>query len=262
MDQQTPIEDKKSFLRNDPLLVCAMLTFYGVCILALIGATIWGLDRRNQKISADATSTAIAVATQQANATEQATVGFMDSFDGKSLYWPVEPIETEYSIGSTAINDGLYVWDIPEVKQPFVQWEFFQGGSRIRNFNIAIDSKVADDTAHNTCSGFGFRTASDVNRGAYTFLVCKNSYFHVSYYERGEWEAVSDEKYSSAINTFDWNRIEIIAQGDHFTFSINDEIVSEVIDDRLSSGGLALLVEINEEEPTTVWFDNFWFRSR
>jgi hypothetical protein len=269
MDEQQ-VATKKEFLRNDRALVCGMLVLYGVCILGLIGITFWGLDYRNKQISADATATASALAAQ-ANATataiaysaKQAEAGFTDTFNDKSLYWPAQPIEDQYAVGSIAINDGLYVWNIHEVKQPFVEWQFFQGGTRIRNFNVAIDSKIADDAARNTCSGFGFRTTpSGVNQGAYAFLVCKNSSFHVSYYERGKWEAISDEKYSSAINAFGWNRIGINVQGEHFTFSINDETVSEVVEDRLSSGGLALLVEVNEAEPTTVWFDNFWFQSR
>jgi hypothetical protein len=260
------MEGKKSFLRNDSVIVCSMLAVYGICILCLLGGAFWGLNQRSRRIFANATATAAqenATATAIQYITEQAEVGLTDSFNDKSLYWPVGPIEDEYSTGLTAVTDGIYVWNIEEVKQPFVHWEFFQGGSRIRNFNISIDSKMAEDAARNTCSGFGFRTASSgVSQGAYAFLVCKNSYFHVSYYERGKWEAISGEEYSSAIQAYDWNQIEVSAQGDYLTFSINDETVSEVVDDRLPSGGLALLVEVNEEEPTTIWFDNFWFQSR
>lgn len=269
MDEQKTTRDKRPFWRNDPLLVCGMSVVYGICILALLGGVFWGLDQRSKRISADITLTASALAVQEnatatANsyATEQATVGFTETFNDKSLYWPVGPLNGEYSTGSTAIADGLYVWDIHEIKKPFVQWEIFQGGNQIRNFNISIDSKMADNTARNTCNGFGFRTASDVNQGAYTFLICKSSYFHVNYYERGEWEAISGEKYSSAIHAFDWNRIEINAQGSHLTFRVNDETVFDAVDDRLSSGGLALLVEVNDDEPVIVWFDNFWFQSR
>ena len=90
MDQQTPIEDKKSFLRNDSLLVCGMLTFYGVCILVLIGAAIWGLDRRDQKISAYATSTAHAAATQHAKATATAMMRTTE----QAQYEVIEPFDT------------------------------------------------------------------------------------------------------------------------------------------------------------------------
>jgi hypothetical protein len=84
----------------------------------------------------------------------------------------------------------------------------------------------------------------------------------VSYYEQGEWEPMSGYMYSDVVRNGDWNRLEVGARGDHFTFTINHTVVYETTDDRQPIGGLALLVEVNETNPVTIWFDNFGFQSR
>jgi hypothetical protein len=271
MGEQQQAENKKQFLRNDSLLVCSMLAVYGVCILGLIGATLWGLDCRSRRISADATSTARAVATQNANATatmvarptEQAEYGFVDLFDDNSGDWFEESVNDEFMVGSIAIEDGLYAWNIREVKQTFVYWADFRGGKPVEDFDVYVDFKVDDASPDNVCGGFVFRMASaGWEQGAYIFSVCNNSYFSVNYYKQGKWTIISDWRYSNVIQSSDWNRIEISARGDHFTFIINNKVVSEMTDDRHLKGSLALLVEIDETKPATIWFDNFGFQTR
>ena len=102
----------------------------------------------------------------------------------------------------------------------------------------------------------------DWEEGAYTFSVCNDSYFGVSYYEQGEWEPMSGYMYSDVVRHGDWNRLEVSARGDHFTLTINHTVVYETTDDRQPIGGLALLVEVNETNPVTIWFDNFGFQPR
>ena len=273
MGAQQQAENKKQFLRNDSLLVCSMLAIYGVCILGLIGATLWGLDRRSRQIAREATSTAFAFATEKANATatvvarttEQAQYDFIDPFIDNVGFWSPGTIDDEYMVGTKAIQGGIYRWDIKEVKQPFVHRDNFRKGYWFEDFDIYIDSqvKVADGTSSAICSGFVFRTNSFYwDAEAYIFSVCNNSYFDIYYYKQGEREDISGQKYSSAIQNYDWNRLEVSARGDHFSFIINNEIVFEVTDDRLSRGGIALLIEVNEAEPVTIWFDNFGLQSR
>jgi hypothetical protein len=115
--------------------------------------------------------------------------------------------------GSIAINTGLYVWNLYDVKQTFVQWENFNGGYSFKDFDVYIDSRIFDGVPGCACSGFVFRTASvDWEEGAYTFSVCNDSYFEIDCYKQGEWEAVSDPTYNNAIKNDDWNRLEISAE--------------------------------------------------
>jgi hypothetical protein len=138
-------------------------------------------------------------------------------------------------------------------------------GNWMEDFDVYVDTKIktADGIPMDACSGFIFRTASlDWEAGTYTFSVCNDSYFDVDYYEQGEWDVISDWTYSESIRVEEWNRLGVSARGSHFTFLINNEIIFEMTDDRQAKGGLGLLIEVNEEKPVSIWFDNFGLQRR
>jgi hypothetical protein len=138
-------------------------------------------------------------------------------------------------------------------------------GNWMEDFDVYVDTKIktADEIPMDACSGFLFRmTSLDWEAGTYTFSVCNDSYFDVDYYEQGEWDVISDWTHSESIRVDDWNRLGISARGSHFTFLINNEIVFEMTDDRQPKGGLGLLIEVNEEKPVSIWFDNFGLQRR
>ncbi|RPI88612.1 MAG: DUF1080 domain-containing protein [Chloroflexi bacterium] len=271
MDQQQPSENKKGQMRNDTRLVCGMLVFYGFCILGLIGATFWGLDRRNKNISANATSTAIAIATQKANATTTAVAHareldkyeFIDRFDGNANDWMTGPQNNEYWIGKTTIRDGVYLWDVTTVKKGFLYWANHSVDEILEDFDVYLDSKVLESETEKVCSGLIFRRSSaGWDHGGYAFMICNNGAFHVSYHGENDWEDISAWQYSTAIQPRDWNRIEVSARGDDFTFLINSLVVYEMTDGRQKNGDLALFVQITDQNPARVVFDNFGLQSR
>lgn len=259
---------KNKFFQNDAMLICSMLVLYGICIIGFIVTTFVWLGQRKEATAANATATVAASVTQQANATataiarptEQAQYEFVDPFTENTEYWLIETTDNEYMVGSISLSGGVYVWNIQEVKQPFVYWANFYRGNRSKDFDIYVDTKIARGAPGDACSGFVFRTASvNWEEGAYTFSVCNNSSFDVNYYKRGEWESIAQWIYSDAIQNNDWNRLAISARGNHFIFTINNQVVYEMTDDRLPVGGLALLIEVNEERPVSVLFDNLGF---
>ncbi len=271
MDEVKTVEDKKSFLQNDRKLVCSMLIIYGLCILGLVAATVWGLDRRSKAISANATSTAFAQATQQAkttatavaHATEQTQYEFIDRFNNNAEEWLIVSSDDEFMSGSVSITRGVYLWNIQEVKKTFVWWSDFREGDEFKDFDIYVDTKIVDKEPGDACSGFIFRADSgDREKGSYVFAVCSGSNFYVSYYKGDEWKPILRGTYSRAIRNSDWNRLEIKARGNDFNFTINNDAVFEMTDDRQPKGGLALYVEVNEKRPVSISFDNFGFQSR
>lgn len=271
MENNQAAEDRKGFLQNDRRLVCSMFVFYGICIIGAIVATFWALDGRRKTISANATSTAYAVATQHANttatavvrSTEQGQYEFIERFDAPSNLWLYGPEKDEYWIGQISIKDGVYIWDANQVKQTFVYWSDFHKENTIKDFDIYMDTKFVEGIVGGVCGGFVFRKApGDWENGAYTFSVCNDSYFQINYYLQGEWEIILDWEYSNVIQHTDWNRLEISARGNNFTFTINNMDVFEMKDDRREMGGLAILFEVKETDPAVVWFDNFGYQSR
>ncbi len=272
MEQQTT-ENKKGFFRNDRRLVCSMLVVYGLCILGLIATTFWWLDHRQRTISANATSTAGALATEEAKVTatavarlaEQDQYEYVERFDKPSGYWYVGMYDENKKFGDTqlSIKDGVYIWAVADTKG-FTQSIDFSKEDKVKDFDVYVDSKVVQGPKESTvCSGLFFRRrTSDWNDGAYTFSICNNAHFEVHYYGDNKWQTITYSEYERAIQPSEWNRMEISARGDHFTFIVNNTKVFEMTDDRLKEGGLGLSVNMDEGNSATIWFDNFGFQSR
>ncbi len=269
MDPQQPAKNKNSFLQNDRRLVCGMFIVYGLCILGLIGATIWGLDRRSKRISANATSTAVALATQQAKATataiarstEQARFEVIDRFDDNKRKWRNGYQYDKYWVADLGMEDGTYLWDVKVTKQTFIEWANFPSDDQIEDFDVYVDTKVVEGSLGDVCSGLLFRISPDGwDEGGYYFSLCNNSVVKISYHtEKDGWERLASIQYDGDLA--DWNRLEIIAHGTHFTFLINGAQIYEMDDDRQKVGGLALVIELSEKAPARVLFDNFGFQS-
>lgn len=269
MNQQPETKDEQRVWKKDCLFACSMFMVFGVFLFGLIAAPLWEYDQRQKIMSANATSTANAVTTQRANSTatavahttEQLEYSVIDPFDNNIRGWRTANVNDEYAVASIAISTGVYEWDIQEVKQPFSNWAVFPGRSSIEDFDTYVDFKISGGSPDSVCSGFVFRMASpDWEQGAYILIVCNNSNFSIYHYKQEEWDTLSKPRYTDVFHKDDWNRLEISARGDRFTFILNNETISELADDRQPMGSLALLIEINEDRPSTVWFDNFGFQ--
>lgn len=264
-----PIEQKKSFLQNDRLLVCGMFLIYGVCILGAIGAAFWGLTLRSQKESANATSTAYAISTQvaqvtatvAAQSTEQAQYKIVDGFDKNTDRWWTGYQNNISYTGTISIVGGVYTWDIQKVKRSFIHWADFLEGSKSRNVDTYVDTKIPRSTKAYACSGLILRKAREnIEEGAYIFRLCDNSNFSV-WLLKDDWIQLVHPTYDPVIHPWEWNRLAVSAREDHFIFQINGKTVATITDDRLQNGNIALYVEA-EEGPASIWFDNFGYQPR
>lgn len=272
MDQQQ--SGNQGFLRNDRKIVCGMFVFYGICILGLVAVTFWGLGQRSRTISVNATSTAFARATGQANATvtaiahttKQAQYKFINRFDVNNYTWRQGEEENEYWSGDIAIESGVYVWEVKDVKETFVSWADYGSDESIHDFDVYVDIKVVSGDPGDTCAGLIFRKApSNLEKDDYYyFSLCNNAVAHVSYHsETDGWQTLkSISSYSSFPYSDGWNRLEVSARDSHFTFFINGSQVYEMDDDRRKTGGIALVIEMNEKTPARIAFDNFGFQPR
>src|SRR5512138_1819578 len=290
MDQEIPIEDRNSFWRDNRfrLLVCGVLALCGVCALGLVAVTVWGWELRSWAIATDPAPTALAVATQQTQAnataityttqqtqstatasarrTEQAQYQLVDRFDNNHEDWLVSIIDNEDMAGSVKIIGGTLLWDIQKVKQPFVDsinFHYMDNMERFNDFDVYVDSEIVSKQPGDACSGFVFREDTyDWEQGAYIFSVCNDSTFNVYYYKEGDWESILRHAHSKSIRNSGWNRLEISARGDDFTFLVNHEVIYEMTDDREPRGGLSLYIEVKKERPLSISFDNFGLQSR
>jgi len=272
MDQQAITQDKKSFSRSDSRLVCGMLVFYGVCILGLIGATIWGLDRRSKKISADATSTAFAIGTQQANvtatavahATEQAEYEVVDRFESKDYHWRQNSSNDEYAIEQKKIADGVYTWNVDKVKKPFISWAYVYLEDYSSSYDAYVDTRIVKGTRGMVGSGLVFGiSSSGFDGGAFVFVVSNDATYTIEHYsEEDGWHDIVNMRYHPYIHVGDWNRLEVSSGGEDFVLSINGEVVYKSIDNQYPMGkDLALIMNVSED-PARIQFDNFGYQPR
>jgi len=251
MDEQPITNARKSFLRNDRMLVCSMLVFYGLCFIGLTGTAFWWLNQRSQTVSSGATSTAVAIATQQVNATvtaiahttELAQFEFIDHFDDTSGHWYVgTPPKNSRWDGSLQIKDGVYTWNVNKVKEPFVYQTDFFHEIPVKDFDTYLDAKFTEEISGDVCSGLVFRKSfKGWNHGAYVFIICNDSTFSIAYFGENGWDNILGRRFSDTILPSDWNRIEINALGSHFNFSINNVAVYELTDDRQVDGALGII---------------------
>lgn len=271
MTQQPTTENQKGFFKNDRKLVCSMLVVYGLCILGLITATFWGLNRRRLILSANATSTAFAIATERAIVTataaaklaEQDQYEYVERFDETSRRWFVGPYDEQYGDVTAEVKDGIYIWNIVTPNDYTYGADFYRGFG-IKDFDVYMDLKVADSSAFDAaCAGFVFRKSSlGWEDGAYVFFICHDAHFELHYYQNEKWDTIFVSEHQDVIRPLDWNRIEIGARGDHFTFTINNVMVFEMSDARRKSGSLGIYMQVAEDHSAVFWFDNFGFQSR
>jgi 3-keto-disaccharide hydrolase len=263
--------EKKGFLQNDRRLVCGMLIFYGICILGCVAAVFWGLNRANQTISTNATSTAAVDATEQALGTSTAlahtaeldTYEFIERFDNISGRWFVGVYDKRYSDARIAIKDGVYIWNQANSKGYSLSADFYKG-NKLKDFDVYLDSKFVESSKLGAvCSGFFFRRPSQAwTSGAYIFTICNDSHFEVQFYNENGWQSITNSDYENIIHRADWNRLEISARGERFKFTINNSTVFEMTDDRMEKGSLGIFIDTDTDNSAEIWFDNFGYQSR
>jgi hypothetical protein len=271
--ENIPTENKKGFLQNDRLLVCGLLAFYGCCMIGFFGTALWLLNQKSQRISASATSTAAVYATRWsqstatavAHATELAQYELIDRFDSNKNQWQTGPLLGIDWKGTPQIESGVFVWDIEEVydSQAMISMEFDPVNNYVKNYDTYVDTKFsAVPPSGLACSGLIFRQAPlGWNTGGYSFSICSAGFYGIYYHNaRDGWQEI-DAQYHPSIRRYDWNRLEVLVNDSHFTFLINSQVVYETEDDRQPVGGVALMVEV-QEDGTQILFDNFGFQSR
>ena len=155
------------------------------------------------------------------------------------------------------------MWDIADPKG-FTQGTEFYKGNNIKDFDVYMDIKFVEATSTGTiCSGLTFRKSpKGWDSGAYVFSICNDSHFEVHYYGENGWQAITNSEYLATIQHSDWNRIEVNARSDHFTFTVNSIEIFEMTDDRQKEGSLGIYINTVENNSAIIWFDNFGYQSR
>ncbi len=178
-----------------------------------------------------------------------------DPFASDEHGWPVE--ETDDANGRVVrrIVDGVYRWEM-EARQGLLVLAH-STAPRVSDFFAAVEaekSSGADEAEY----GLAFR---EIDRDNFYSFSVRGGRFAVFRHVNGEWKALIDWTESDALRANQKNKLAVWAQGEAFTFFINDRLVGQTEDGSLTFGEVGLLAEVPAGERATFEFDTFELRA-
>src|SRR5690606_3497940 len=110
---------------------------------------------------------------------------------------------------------------------------------------------------------FGILARFDEEGNYYLFAAGSDGYYTIQRRVDGEWEVIVDWTESEFIEFGEGGRntLGLLAEGDTYTFLINDHIIDEIVDDTINGTTLALNAAAFSDPPIDIGFDNFrlWY---
>jgi len=185
-------------------------------------------------------------------ATAAGEILLAEYFDSNANGWATGYFEDERTTDDISLVDGRYRMSITARDQAYV--ERILPNQDFSDFSLSLEATPLD-TAEHYSYGLAFRE-DEFSLSAYTFEIGNDGLYSVQLYD-GEWQVLQDWTYTDAIKVGETNDLRIIANGNVMTFLVNGQELTTIEDDTLSSGTVALVVDMFEaDQSATVDFDN------
>ena len=130
----------------------------------------------------------------------------------------------------------------------------------VADFYMEVDTIQREGSLDNQ---YGILARIDDNGNYYLFAASSDGYYTFQVFLDDEWTPIIDWTESDLIEIGGGsaNTLGLLAEGDVYTFLINDNIIDTVTDDTLDGTTLALNAAAFSEPPIDVAFDNFrlWY---
>jgi hypothetical protein len=180
-----------------------------------------------------------------------------DTFDENRFGWFTGEQEDPALASMTwSIDSGKYRWQ-GKANSGFVWWVTPESEA-VTDFYLSASIQQTSQPGLGEY-GLVFRQSSDEDY--YLFEVNGSNQYALYLHSADGWEILIDWTPHPAISTGSPNRLEVVAKGAYFAFSINDEFVAEYSDERLSQGAVGLLVGLSNPGEEATWeFDDFMLR--
>ena len=174
-----------------------------------------------------------------------------DAFDSNKNDWYTKPGDDEFAKTTYAIANGKYSWDTTAHKG-FIDRVSISDNA-LGDFYLSVDSQ---QTSGPNSADHGVVFREDAKSNFYYFGIDEQGQYAVFLYNQ-DWNTLIDWTLTDLIQPGENNRITVIGTGAHFIFFINDQYLTEITDDTLKSGTVALAVELAAENDHAVFeFDN------
>jgi hypothetical protein len=182
---------------------------------------------------------------------------FFDTFEDNRNSWPLTPYDGDLVAHTREISNGVYRWEAT-AKDSFLsnrRPDIVVGD----DFYLAVTARIGAGPEDGSC-GLVFRRPDSSNY--YVFRINDRKEYAFQAQIDDTPETLLDWEFSSAIQSGNFNRIGVMAEGPLFTFYVNDVPVAQAQDMRLKEGeaGVAIGLE-NAGDTATFEFDDFELRA-
>jgi serine/threonine protein kinase len=207
-----------------------------------------------------ATAQAWAAATAEAmnnliNTAQQWTLVMKDNFNDNSHNWPSGSESDEWHVSTLNVGEGIYRAEAT-AKKGFVT-RLGPDMLEYSDLYIAVDILNIDGPSNQTC-GLYFRDTGD---NYYLFDLTNQGEFTVYLQYNGKWQELQASTASPNFKSGQPNRLVAIAQGTKFSFFINDQLATEIIDSQVASGSAGLIMSLYSAGDRGICeYGNFEFR--
>jgi len=181
---------------------------------------------------------------------------FHDGFDTDENGWRTGEYSDERITGNRSVTGGTYRWEANALDG--VVWWSVPDIALVSDMHLTVDARRVsgvEDGRYGVVIG-------RVDNDNYGFFQVKDSqFFKFSVRHEGEWDTVITWTEAPSVRPGETNQLETIVEGSHYTFYINDQLVGECDDDRLSRGKAGLAIELDKGDTAIFEFDNFEVRA-
>lgn len=177
---------------------------------------------------------------------------YEESFDGSGSGWP----QSTDDESKTWIQDGRYQIELLNASS----YIYLQNEEQGPYADLCYSARVWDRSDGKAeAAGLVFRWTKAGQ--FYIFSISPDSHaVGFAIFLDGRPRAIRFTSSDAVRGVGEENHVQVIAEGDHFRFYVNDELVLEEFDDRLSTGGIGVSGASWETLPTVLTFDDLVVR--
>jgi hypothetical protein len=178
-----------------------------------------------------------------------------DRFDSNAYGWPEGPLENAWLSSQWTIAGGRYRWEATAL-QPF-HWYANPAMEPIADLSLAADVQQVSGPPD---AGYGVVVRASPG-SLYFFAINNNGQYAFLRLSGEEWRQILPWTPSEAIRPGQVNRLAVVAEGDHFAFTINGSPVDEADDGTIGQGRAGVSMNLyHAGDQAILEVDNFSMR--
>lgn len=179
-----------------------------------------------------------------------------EQFEDNRNEWQVESQDNPYARYTSEISEGQFQIDyaakiFASFSRSALTWfDMGQAGDFALSASGLIDSRLATNSW-----GVAFRAAEEIE-SFFLFSIYNDGTYAFDIYENNGWIPLISRRPHNSIQLGQSNKLTILAEGQDFTFSINDQPVNTFEGGLLEGSGIQLMVSAGEGVNTRFVFDD------